>query len=198
MSVILIASHNSGKIEEIRFLLSDLPFKLLSQNELDLDPIAETGSTFAENAALKARYAAQQSGYPTIADDSGLSIDALNGAPGICSSRYAGEQATDFDRIQKVLTELAGVPDERRTAHYHCAIAWVQDPTKPEPILFESSWSGRILHESHGHQGFGYDPIFYIPSHRCSVAELDPYIKNKISHRAMALRQFRQHLVHFA
>lgn len=188
---IVLASNNMGKVREIRSLLSDLPITLISQEELNIKEIDETGTTFIENALLKARHASQVSGLPAIADDSGLSIDALDGAPGVYSSRYAGENANDVDRINKVLRELENVPKEKRTAHFHCAITLVNSADDPSPLVCEGIWSGTILDKPRGDKGFGYDPIFYVPEYNCSVAELDPALKNQISHRGRAMKEFR-------
>lgn len=191
MQKIILASKNPGKISELTDLLSDLPIELLSAIELDIPDIEETGKTFIDNALIKARNSAKHSGLPAIADDSGLSIDALDGAPGVLSARYGGENASDLDRINKVLEALKDVPDEKRTAQFHCAIALVKDADDTSPIICEGIWSGTILHKPQGKKGFGYDPIFYVPTHDCSSAELDPNVKNTISHRARALNEFR-------
>lgn len=189
---IVLASRNEGKIKEIKDSLSDLPIEWLSSLDLDIPDIEETEKTYQGNALLKARHAAQHSGLPTIADDSGLSVDALDGAPGIYSARYAGNNATDKDRINKLLTALEHTPDEKRSAAFHCAIAMVRSAGDLTPILCEGKWEGRILHEPHGTAGFGYDPIFFVPTEGCSAAQLDKTLKNTISHRARALNQFRK------
>lgn len=191
---VVLASGNAGKINEIKALLSDLPIELISQKILNIPDAEETGTTFIENALIKARHAANLSGLPAIADDSGLSIDALEGAPGVYSSRYAGEQATDADRINKVLVELSDVPDKLRTAQFHCAIAMVKSADDPTPIVCEGIWPGIILQKPRGEKGFGYDPIFFVIEKNCSAAELEPMLKNKISHRGRAMQQFREHL----
>lgn len=195
MQTILIASNNPGKIAEIKASLTDLPIKCLSQADLNISEIVENGSTYSENALIKARHAAEISGLTVMADDSGLSIDALDGAPGIYSARYAGEGASDADRINKVLKAMEGVPDEQRSAHFQCVIALVRNATDPSPLLFKGTWPGKILSQPRGDCGFGYDPIFYVPTHHCSAAELDPTIKNKISHRAIALAKLRAELL---
>lgn len=192
---IVLASGNAGKVREIKALLSDLPIELISQKELNISDVAETGTTFIENALIKARHAAQVSGLPAIADDSGLSIDALDGAPGIFSSRYAGKNTTDLDRINKILKELENVPDNQRTAQFHCAIAMVKSADDPSPMVCEGIWSGTILHNSQGKKGFGYDPIFFVAEKNCSAAELDPTLKNQISHRGRAMNEFRTLLI---
>ena len=192
MQKLVFGSHNKGKFAEVKTLLADLPIQLILATELNIPDIEETGKTFIDNAIIKARNAAKHSGLPAIADDSGLAIDALNGAPGIYSARYAGENATDLDRINKVLNALKDVPDENRGAQFHCAIAFVKHAEDTSPIVCEGIWEGRILHQAHGNQGFGYDPIFYVPTHNCSAAELDRTIKNQISHRARALNELRK------
>ncbi|MCB1827647.1 MAG: RdgB/HAM1 family non-canonical purine NTP pyrophosphatase, partial [Coxiellaceae bacterium] len=144
---------------------------------------------------IKARHASQVSGLPAMADDSGLSIDALNGAPGVYSARYAGENANDLDRINKVLSELKNVPKQKRQAQFHCAIALVQSADDEHPIVCEGIWPGLILNEPRGDKGFGYDPIFFVPEKNCSAAELDPVLKNQMSHRGRAMEQFRALLI---
>lgn len=192
MQKIILASKNAGKLKEIRNLLSDLPIELISAIELDIPDVEETGKTFIDNAIIKARNAAKHTGMPALADDSGLAIDALDGAPGIFSARYAGENATDIDRIQKVLRELKNVPDEKRGAQFHCAIVLVRNADDKSPLICEGIWPGSILHKPQGNNGFGYDPIFYVPSKDCSSAELDPDLKDAISHRGLALAEFRK------
>ncbi len=188
---IVLASHNLGKIKEIKALLAGLPITLISQSELNIAEVPETGTTFVENALIKARHAAGIARLPAIADDSGLAIDALKGAPGIYSARYAGENASDQERINKVLMQLSHVPEQQRTAHYHCAIVLVRSVEDPLPIVCEGIWSGTLLHKPQGDHGFGYDPIFYVPEQGCSAAELDRDLKNQISHRGLAMNQFR-------
>lgn len=197
MQEIVLGSKNTGKIAEIKALLTDLPITLVSAIELNIPDVEETGKTFIDNAIIKARNAAQYSGLPAMADDSGLSIDALNGAPGVLSARYAGKAATDLDRINKVLRELSQVPDENRGAQFHCAIALVKSAEDTSPLICEGIWEGSILHKPRGEHGFGYDPIFYVPTHKCSSAELDHHVKNTISHRARALNQLRNKIQYF-
>lgn len=194
---IVLASNNAGKIKEIKALLADLPVELISQAELDISEVEETGTTFIENSLIKARHASKAAGLPAVADDSGLAIDALDGAPGIYSSRYAGEDANDLDRINKVLAELKTIPDNKRTAEFHCAITLVKNAEDPSPLVCEGIWPGTILYAPQGNRGFGYDPIFYIPEYQCSAAELDPDLKNQISHRGRAMAAFRKELTLF-
>ncbi len=197
MQKIILASKNVGKVAEIKALLSNLPIELISQTEFNIPDIEETGTTFVDNALIKARHAAKQTGMPAMADDSGLSIDVLDGAPGIYSARYAGENATDLDRINKVLNALKDVPDKKRGAQFHCAIALVKNEDDPSPLICHGIWEGSILCQPRGEKGFGYDPIFYVPTHDCSAAELDRDVKNTISHRAIALKQFREKISSF-
>jgi XTP/dITP diphosphohydrolase len=192
MQKIVLASNNAGKVAEIKSLLRDLPIALLPQSDLNVPEVPETGHSFIENATIKAQHAAQLTQLPALADDSGLAIDALDGAPGIYSARYAGENATDDDRIKKVLNALKDTADDQRSAQFHCAIVLVCPDHQTPPLICHGVWSGTILHEARGHQGFGYDPIFYVPSEQCSAAELAPQLKNQISHRGLALAQLRQ------
>ncbi|NKB47225.1 MAG: RdgB/HAM1 family non-canonical purine NTP pyrophosphatase [Legionellales bacterium] len=188
----VLASGNPHKLTEIQAILTDLDCQLILQSTLHIAPIAETGLTFVENALLKARHAAHHSGLPALADDSGLVVDALNGAPGIYSARYAGTNATSEQCNAKLLSALENVPKDQRTAHYYCVIVLLTSATDPEPIICQGRWSGAIAFTARGTHGFGYDPIFYLPEHDYQVGQLDPNIKNQISHRAQALQQLRQ------
>ena len=149
--------------------------------------IEETGLTFVENAILKARNAAQHTGRPAIADDSGIEVDALNGAPGIYSARYAGIGASDQANLEKLLTELGDLPEEKRTARFQCLMVYMRHANDPTPLICQGSWEGRILFKPQGENGFGYDPVFYVPTHDCSSAELPADVKNSLSHRGQAL-----------
>ena len=186
---IVLATSNEGKIAELQTLLSPLPIEWIPQSELDIPDIIETGKTFIENAILKARHASKLSGLAALADDSGLVVDALNGAPGVLSARYAGENATDAERIQKLLDELEEVGSFERTAAYHCVLALIEYEDDPVPLICHGIWEGSILTEPRGKNGFGYDPIFYVPTHRCSAAELTTTEKNSISHRGQVVDQ---------
>ena len=186
---IVLATSNEGKIAELQSLLSVLPIEWIPQSEFDVTDIEETGKTFIENAILKARNAAKISGLPALADDSGLVIDALEGAPGIYSARYAGRNATAEERNQKLLTEMKDIPAKDRTASYHCVLALVETENDPVPLICHGIWEGSILFEPRGKNGFGYDPIFYVPTHRCSAAELSTPEKNRISHRGQVIEQ---------
>lgn len=186
---IVLASTNSGKIAEIKSLLSNLPIKMISQSEFDIPTVEETGTTFVENAIIKARHAAKHSGLLAIADDSGLTVDVLNGAPGVRSSRYAGKDATNEQRITKLLQELKETGEDNRNACYHCVIVLMRNELEPAPLLCHGVWEGEILQEARGDKGFGYDPVFYVPTHECSAAELSQQEKNTISHRGQAMEQ---------
>ena len=194
---IVLASSNPGKVREINRLFADCGIEVVPQSDYDVPDIAETGTTFVENAIIKARHAAQHTGLPAIADDSGIEVDALHARPGVRSARYAGENASDEDNNNRMLEELRGVPDAERTARYQCLIVFMRDHTDPVPIITQGSWEGRILEAPRGTGGFGYDPIFYVPTHECSGGELPLEVKNTISHRAIALNamleEFRKH-----
>lgn len=185
MKKIILASNNIGKIKEIGKILQPLNYEILPQSFFNLSSIEETGITFVENALLKARHASQISQLPAIADDSGLIVTALNGEPGLYSSRYAGSSATDQENINKLLQVMAGV--ENREAYFYCVIVFIRHFADPTPIICEGYCRGTILQQPCGNNGFGYDPIFYLAEHHCSVAELPSSIKNTISHRAQAL-----------
>ena len=182
--VVLLASGNAGKLRELAGILAPLGLQLQSQAEFDVPEVDETGLSFVENAILKARAAARHSGHPAIADDSGLEVDYLLGAPGIHSARYSG--AGDSANNSKLLAALDGVPDEQRSARFQCALVYMRHGADPMPLVCQASWEGRILQAPSGEQGFGYDPLFYVPQYQCSSAELPPGVKNRISHRARA------------
>ncbi len=185
---IVLASNNAGKVREIGQLLATQQIEVIPQREFAIEDIEETGLTFVENAILKARHAAQHSGLPAIADDSGIEVDALQGAPGIYSARYAGEPGDDQANNRKLLEELKGLPDEQRTARFQCLLVYMRHAADPTPLICQGTWEGRILHELQGDNGFGYDPLFWVPTEGCSSAELDPEVKNRLSHRGQALR----------
>lgn len=186
---IVLASSNPGKIAEIRTLSQILPIEWIPQSECNILDVEETKKTFIENAILKARHAAKLSSLPALADDSGLVVDALDGAPGIYSARYAGKNATAAERNKKLLDEMKNVKTADRTAAYHCVLALVEYEEDPVPLICHGIWEGSILTEPRGHNGFGYDPIFYVPTHDCSAAELSPAEKNHISHRGQVIEQ---------
>jgi len=187
MEKIVLASNNAGKVREIHDLLKDFDLEVVSQSEYNVDEVEETGLSFVENAIIKARYAAVKTGLPTIADDSGIEVDALNGAPGIYSARFSGEDASDKKNNKKLLEELKDIPAEKRTARYQCVMVFLRHAADPTPIIASGTWEGVILDGPKGSGGFGYDPLFYVPTHQCSAAELTAELKNKLSHRAKAL-----------
>jgi XTP/dITP diphosphohydrolase len=191
---VVLATSNAGKVNELRALLQPLGINVSPQSSLGVCDVVETGHTFIENALLKARNAAAQSGLPAIADDSGLSVDVLHGAPGIYSARYAGAGASERANVDKLLMELTGVPEDQRSARFHCVLVYLRHPQDPIPVVCHTSWEGQVLLEPRGENGFGYDPIFYVPTHGCSSAELPPAIKNDLSHRGQALRALLRRL----
>ncbi|EHK91492.1 XTP/dITP diphosphatase [Aggregatibacter actinomycetemcomitans] len=184
---IVLATGNQGKVKEMADVLADFGFDVIAQTDLGIDSPEETGLTFVENAILKARYAAEKSGLPAIADDSGLVVDALNGAPGLYSARYAGEEGNDAKNRAKLLAELAHVPTEQRKAKFVSTIVLLQHPADPSPIIAQGECHGVIAFEEKGENGFGYDALFFSPQQGCTFAELDTVEKKKISHRARAL-----------
>ena len=196
MKQIVLASNNPGKVREIGQILADLDLEVLPQSAFKIEEVEETGLSFVENAILKARHAAANSGLPAIADDSGLEVDALNGAPGIYSARYAGAGATDTQNLQKLLADLEKVPQEQRTARFQCLLVYMRHAQDPTPRIYQGTWEGRITFEPRGESGFGYDPVFFVPSHHCTSAELAPEVKNALSHRGQALRQLVADLGH--
>jgi XTP/dITP diphosphohydrolase len=188
MRQIVLASANPGKAREIRALLAALDVEVCPQDELGVPALEESGLTFVENAILKARNAAAFTGLPAIGDDSGLEVDALGGAPGIHSARYAGPEAGDSANINKLLQALAGIPAGRRQARFHCVMVHLRRRDDPTPLIAQGAWEGFILDAPRGDRGFGYDPVFLVPTHNCSAAELAPDVKNQLSHRGQALR----------
>ena len=186
---IVLASNNAGKVREFNALLAGLDLEVVPQSQFGVAEIEETGLTFVENAILKARNAAQHAQRPAIADDSGLEVDALDGAPGIYSARYAGPGASDAANLEKVLGMLNGVPEAKRTARFQCVLVYLRHALDPTPLIVQGTWEGRILDAPRGRSGFGYDPVFFVPTHGCSAAELQPETKNALSHRGQALRR---------
>lgn len=184
---LVLASGNAGKLAELQQLLGGRGIELVAQGELGVGDIEETGLTFIENALLKARHAARATGLPALADDSGLCVDALGGAPGLYSARYAGTHGDARANIDKLLDALREVPDERRTAHFHAVVVLLRHAEDPQPLVAEASWHGRILRAPRGDGGFGYDPVFLDPEHGRAAAEIEPALKNRISHRGRAL-----------
>ena len=184
---VVLASGNQGKLREFFRILGSAGFEIVPQSDYDVVDVPETGLTFVENAIIKARNAAQQTGLPALADDSGIEVDALNGMPGIYSARYSG--AGDEANNQKLLAAMQDIPDDERTARFRCCIVYLRHAEDPSPLIADASWEGRIMHQLSGANGFGYDPLFYVPTHGTSSAELDPDEKNRISHRGQALQQ---------
>lgn len=192
MNKIILASNNLGKTKEIESILSPINYQIIPQSAFQILSAAETGLSFVENALIKARHASRLSGLPAIADDSGLMVDALCGAPGIYSARYAGDNATDDDNIRKLLAQLAN--EDNRLARFYCVIVYLRTPNDPTPLICEGAWQGSILKTPEGSAGFGYDPIFYLADQGCSAAKLPLSLKNTISHRAKALKSLCVHL----
>ena len=186
MSTFVLASSNQGKIREFSAMLNQLGIDVRPQDDYGVVDVPETGTTFVENAIIKARNASLHTGLPSLSDDSGIEVDALNGAPGIYSARYAGT-GNDEDNNQKLISALAGVEEAERTARYQCVIVYMRHADDPSPIIVQESWEGVIQLDRKGDNGFGYDPYFYLPEHNCTSAELDPVEKNRISHRGKAL-----------
>ena len=191
---LVLASSNHGKLAELRGLLSGNGIELIAQSELGVEDADETGTTFVENALLKARHASRITGLPALADDSGICVDVLDGAPGLYSARYAGEHGNASRNIDKLLDVLDGVPDERRTAHFYCVLVLLRHADDPQPLIVEGQWNGRILLERRGNGGHGYDPVFFDPIHGQSAAEMDLDFKNGISHRGKALTALKKRL----
>jgi XTP/dITP diphosphohydrolase len=183
---LVLASSNAGKLAELRGLLGDA-CELHAQSEFGVSDADETGLSFVENAILKARHAARATQLPALGDDSGICVDALNGAPGLYSARYAGTHGDSEANIDKLLGELEGLDAARRTARFVCVVALVRHANDPRPLIAEGTWEGRVLEARRGAHGFGYDPVFFSPAHGCTAAELDASIKNRDSHRALAL-----------
>ena len=190
----VVASSNAGKLAEFRDLLGEAGYEFVTQGELGVTDAEETGLTFVENALLKARHAARITGLPALADDSGLCVDALDGAPGLYSARYAGSHGDAQANIAKLLEAMKGVPRAQRTAHFIAVIVLLRHAEDPQPIIAEGRWSGSILDAPRGDGGFGYDPVFLDPENNLSAAEFDPAIKNRLSHRGRALALLRQKL----
>ncbi len=187
---IVLASSNKGKIREIQAILAGHP--IIPQSAFNVTEADETGSTFVENAIIKARNAAMHCKLPAIADDSGLVVDALNGAPGVISARYAGVGASDQDNVYKLLKELEGVPENQRSARFICVMVFMEYADDPFPVIAQGVWEGRILNHPIGNNGFGYDPVFWVPGYNCASAELTAAVKNSLSHRGRALRSLTE------
>jgi XTP/dITP diphosphohydrolase len=186
---IVLASSNAGKVREFNQLLGGLHIEVVPQSHFNVADAEETGLTFVENAILKARNAAQHTGLPALADDSGLEVDVLHGAPGIYSARYAAPGASDAENLGKLLAMLKDVPEGKRGARFQCVLVYLRHALDPTPLICQGTWEGRILSAARGTSGFGYDPVFFVPTHACSAAELPAQTKNALSHRGQALRQ---------
>jgi len=184
---VVLATGNAGKLREMRAILADSDWQILPQSDFDYPEAVEDGLSFVENAIKKARHACAETGLGAIADDSGLEVDALLGVPGIYSARYAGEDASDQDNIDKLLQALQGIPDAQRTARFRCAMVYMRHELDPSPLICEGSWEGQIAHQKKGENGFGYDPVFMLPGLKKHSAELSAEQKNQLSHRAQAL-----------
>lgn len=191
MRKLVLASGNPGKLAEMRELLAEVEVDTVSQGELGIADVDETGLTFLENAILKARHAARESGLPAIGEDSGLCVDALDGGPGLYSARYAGSPSNAAANVDKLLHALRDVPPEARTAHFYCALVLLRHPEDPRPLVCEGTWDGRILEARRGSGGFGYDPVFYDPLVGLSAAEMDLGSKHRVSHRGQAMMKLR-------
>ncbi|WP_018971549.1 RdgB/HAM1 family non-canonical purine NTP pyrophosphatase [Rudaea cellulosilytica] len=191
MRKIVLASSNPGKLAEIREVLADSGIELVAQGEFGIGDAEETGTTFVENALIKARHAARLSGLPALGDDSGICVDVLGGAPGLYSARYAGTHGDNAANNAKLLATLRDVADKERTAHFHCTLVLLRSADDPAPLIAEGLWRGRILHAPQGSRGFGYDPVFFDPANG-PAGELAPALKNRISHRGLALARLRE------
>jgi XTP/dITP diphosphohydrolase len=191
---VVLASGNAGKVREFNQLLGGEHIEVVPQSHFGVPDAAETGLTFVENAILKARNAALHTGLPALADDSGIEVDALNGAPGIYSARYAGIGASDEENLRKLLAAMAGIPEEARAARFQCLIVYLRHAEDPTPLICQGTWEGSLLSAPRGENGFGYDPIFLVPGRGLSSAELPPDEKNRLSHRGQALRKLLEAL----
>jgi XTP/dITP diphosphohydrolase len=198
MKRLVLASGNAGKVAELRELLGDSGFELHAQSAFGVADVEETASTFVENALLKARHAARATGLPALGDDSGLCVDALHGAPGLYSARYGGVHGDAARNIARLLEEMRDIPAQARGARFYCVLVLLRGADDPQPLIAEGSWEGRILERPRGDRGFGYDPVFFDPDNACSAAELDPVVKNTISHRGRALAALKQRLAGFS
>jgi non-canonical purine NTP pyrophosphatase, rdgB/HAM1 family len=194
MQELVLATGNKGKVVELEALLQPFGWNVRPQSEWHFAEAEETGLTFIENAILKARHAAQHTGLPALADDSGLAVNALQGVPGIYSARYAGPECNDQDNIEKLLDTLKDTAPEQRQASFHCVLAYLRHANDPTPIICHGRWDGMIATTPQGEQGFGYDPVFWIPELNCTAAQLSTAQKQQLSHRGQALRQFVQQL----
>lgn len=191
MNRLVLATGNKKKVAELNAMLAGMDFKVMPQSDFLVESVPETGTTFVENAIIKARHAARITGLPAIADDSGLEVDALRGAPGVYSSRFAGEDASDEDNLTKLLEELSFLPPVLRTARFWCVLVFMRHADDPTPIICQASWEGMIIDEPRGQHGFGYDPVFFVPDHDCTSAQMPAELKNQLSHRGQALAKLK-------
>jgi len=194
MSRVVLASNNPGKLKEITSILKDLDITLVTQAEFNVPEVEETGKSFIENALIKARHASAISGLPAISDDSGIEVDILNSEPGIYSARYAGQGATDEANLQLLVDNITRAGIDKPVARYQCVIVYMRHANDPMPLIADGTWEGYLITEPIGDNGFGYDPIFYVPEYQCTSAQLQPVVKNQISHRGMALKKLAEKL----
>ncbi len=195
MDKIILASSNPGKLKEFQAIFSRKNINIIPQSQFRIQDAEETGLSFVENAIIKARHAAKISGLPALSDDSGLEVDALRGKPGIYSARFSGANATDASNNEKLLQLMANVPDDKRSARFHCVLVLMRHADDPVPLIFHGQWEGRILHEPSGNNGFGYDPLFFANDQNQASADLPPEIKNQVSHRGKAVAKLVRSLL---
>ena len=189
MNKLVLATGNQKKVKELAAMLADMKIQVIPQSEFAVPDADETGTTFVENAIIKARHAARVTGLPAVADDSGLEVDLLHGRPGVYSARFAGAGASDKENIDKLLAELKGAPDYLKSARFWCVLVYMRHADDPTPIICQASWEGHIVTKPQGENGFGYDPVFFVPETACTAAELPAEQKNQLSHRAKALKE---------
>ncbi len=191
---IVLATGNLNKVKEINAIVESIPVVVLPQSQFQIKEAVETGTTFIENAIIKARNASEQTGLPAIADDSGIEVDALNGEPGVYSSRYSGPDSNDQKNLEKLIENIKNVPEERRSCRYWCVMVYLKHAKDPTPVVCQASWEGQLITTPMGSNGFGYDPIFWIPSQKATAAQITLEQKNSMSHRAKALKMLFAHL----
>ncbi|QDP02884.1 XTP/dITP diphosphatase [Thalassotalea sp. PS06] len=193
---LVLATGNPGKVNELSELLAEHHIEVLPQSDFDVPDVPETGTTFVENAIIKARHAAKCTGLPAIADDSGLEVDFLKGQPGIYSARYAGEAGNDAANNEKLMQAMEIAPENQRSARFQCVLVYMRHADDPTPVICQGTWEGSIVTEPQGDEGFGYDPLFWVDAHKCTSAELPRAVKNQLSHRGKALKQLLSHFKH--
>ncbi|BEE19150.1 MULTISPECIES: RdgB/HAM1 family non-canonical purine NTP pyrophosphatase [Aeromonas] len=194
MNKLVLATGNQKKVKELAAMLADMKIQVIPQSEFAVSDADETGTTFVENAIIKARHAARITGLPAVADDSGLEVDLLHGRPGVYSARFAGDNASDKENIDKLLGELKGAPDYLKSARFWCVLVYMRHADDPTPIICQASWEGMIIDEPRGQHGFGYDPVFFVPDHDCTAAQMPGDLKNQLSHRGQALAKLKEAL----